>query len=119
MIYGIGTDIVEIERISNACESKHFVERIYTAAEIEMLGERMESYAGNFAAKDAIAKAIGTGFRSFGMSDIEILRDELGKPYVNLYGNAKRILEDAGMTSIHVSISHHKTMAVALAIIEK
>ena len=68
---------------------------------------------GNFAAKEAISKAIGTGIRGFKLKDIEILRDELGKPIVNTYNNLSKICIKYNIKEIKVSISHSENYAVA------
>ena len=73
--------------------------------------------AGNFAAKEAISKAIGTGFRGFGLKDIEVLRDELGKPVVNLSDKIYKLL-DVKEFNMHISISHSKENAIAYAVME-
>ena len=80
MIYGIGTDLVEIERIKKACMKEAFLVRCFTPREIELFEGNMVKAAGNFAVKEAVSKALGTGFRGFWPSDIEVLRDELGNP---------------------------------------
>jgi holo-[acyl-carrier protein] synthase len=121
MIIGIGTDIIEIDRIGKALINKGFLHKNFTEKEIEYFLRRKnmcEVVAGNFAAKEAVSKALGTGFRGFGLIDIEVLRDELGKPKVNLYGQAKSIADKGGETKIHISISHNKTQAIAYCIIE-
>lgn len=113
---GIGTDIVEISRIERAMENPKFIERVYTSREIEHMerkGARPESYAGRFSAKEAISKALGTGVRDFNLRDIEILNDDLGKPYVVLGEN----LKDRRGDIIDISISHSKEFATAVAII--
>ncbi|MBM6839885.1 holo-ACP synthase, partial [Clostridium saudiense] len=93
MILGVGTDIIEIERIKKAIErTPKFLEKTFTEKEIELFKSKamkVESIAGNFAAKEAISKAIGTGFRGFSLNDLEILRDELGKPIVNISDKVK------------------------------
>ena len=73
--------------------------------------------AGNFAAKEAISKAIGTGFRGFGLKDIEVLRDELGKPVVNLSEKIYKLLDRKDF-NMHISISHNKENAIAYAVME-
>ena len=92
-ILGIGIDIIEIDRIEKVLKrTPRFLERNFTEKEIEYFKEnnfRSESIAGNFAAKEAISKAIGTGIRGFNLKDIEVLRDHLGKPIVNKYNNLK------------------------------
>ena len=83
----------------------------------ESRGFKSEVIAGNFAAKEAVSKALGTGFRGFGVKDIEILRDELGKPVVNLNSNVYEILKRKDV-NIHLSISHNRTSAIAYAVME-
>ena len=118
MIIGIGTDIIEIERIEIAVKrTKGFINKLFTENEInifESRGFKSEVIAGNFAAKEAVSKALGTGFRGFGVKDIEILRDELGKPVVNLNSNVYEILKRKDV-NIHLSISHNRTSAIAYA----
>lgn len=119
MIIGIGNDILEMERIEKACEKQSFLVRCFTNRELGMSNGKMSFYGGNYCVKEAVAKALGTGFRNFGLTDIEVLRDELGKPYVNLYGGAKKLAEDMGVTGVHVSISNLEKLVSAVAVIEK
>lgn len=118
MIFGIGTDMIEIERVGKACEKQAFLSRTYTEEECRQAGENVTRLAGNFAVKEAVSKAFGTGFRRFWPGDIEVLRDELGKPYVKLSGGAKAVAEELGIARIHVSISNTKDYAVAYVIAE-
>jgi len=122
LIMGVGTDIVEIGRIKNAMDANsRFLEKIFTATELEYLQSRNlrpEYVAGRFAAKEAVAKALGTGFRGFDFKDIEIDRTTLGKPIVILKGKAKLIAKKEGQYNIHLSISHGQDSAVAYAIWE-
>ena len=74
--------------------------------------------AGDFACKEAVAKCFGTGFRGFRPIDVEVLRDELGKPYIVLHGGARTLFEELGGRSIQVSISDTKELVIALAILE-
>ncbi len=113
MIYGVGTDIVKTDRISSAKES--FLHYAFTEKELAAFKGRAESLAGNFAAKEAVGKALGTGISGFGLKDIEILRDERGKPYVMLHGGAAVFSE----LKFYVSISHEKEYAVAYCIAER
>lgn len=119
-ILDIGVDIIEIDRIKEAVESNpKFLERIFTNSEIEYFnkkGLKYETIAGNFAAKEAISKSIGTGIRNFNFKDIEILRNEIGKPIVKTYNNLTQICIDYNVIDIKVSISHCKEYAVANAI---
>ncbi len=117
----LGTDIVEISRIKKALENESFKLRVYTSREIEELEKKgvnkYSSYAGRFCAKEAISKAFGTGIKNFNFCDIEILRDENGKPIVKTYNNLKKICIDYNVLEIQVSISHSKNYAVANAIV--
>lgn len=118
MILGIGTDIIEIDRIKRACQGEGFLERAFTKNELSEAKGNASFLAGCFAVKEAVAKCFGTGVSGFGLTDIEALRGSKGKPYVNLYNNAKKIFEALGGTNIQVSISDTKDVAVAFAIIE-
>ncbi|MGL5822857.1 MAG: holo-ACP synthase [Sarcina sp.] len=123
MILGIGTDIIEIQRIKKAIErSDKFIERNFSIKEIEYFKLRnfkFETIAGNFAAKEAISKAIGSGFRGFGLKDISILRNDLGKPFVELEKVVDDIIKNIiPQYKIHISISHSKENAIAYAILE-
>ena len=121
MILGIGTDVCEIARIEKACERKGFLERYFTAGENRLFEERNlrpQTIAANFAVKEAVAKALGTGFCGFTLKDIETLRDDLGKPVVTLLGQARERFLAMGGQKIHVSISHSGKDAVAFVILE-
>lgn len=125
MILGIGIDIIEISRIEKAIErTNKFLERNFSKKEIEYFKSksyRAESIAGSFAAKEALSKALGTGFRGFSLKDVEILRDELGKPYIEFSEKLKKILEDRKIKKIkiHLSISHNRGNSIANVIIEE
>lgn len=122
MIFGIGTDIIEISRVGKAMRTLRFCTRFFTAEEnvyFQQRNYRPETVAGNFAAKEAVAKAFGTGVRGFSLTDIEVLRDDLGKPVVNLKGNLAAKAGELGISVVSVSISHCKEYAVAYALIEK
>lgn len=120
MILGIGIDIIEIRRIEKAIlRNDAFLEKVFTEKErmyFKSRGVRAEVVAGNFAAKEAVAKAMSLGFRYFGFKDIEVLRNGLGKPYVVLHNTAKNMINSK--SHIYVSISHSRDNAVANAIIE-
>ena len=121
MIVGIGNDIIEIERIEKAISKEGFKNKIYTQRElknIEKRGNRTETYAGIFSAKEAISKAIGTGIREFSLTDLEILNDDLGKPYVVVSEKLDKIIKSKKEDyKIEISISHSKKYAIAMAII--
>lgn len=122
MIIGIGTDIIEIQRIERVIgKTPKFYETIFTDVEKQYYiskGKKVEHLAGAFATKEAVSKALGTGFRTFSASDIEVVHDELGKPEVKLYKEAKKLSEKLGVKSIHLTISHCQTYAVAYVVIE-
>lgn len=115
MIVGIGIDIVELDRIARSIEKPRFMNRLLTEAEREIArtystDRRIEFVAGRFAAKEAYAKAIGTGIaRGLSWQQIEILPDESGRP----------IMRAPFRGRIHVSISHSERYAVAQVIIEE
>ena len=119
MIIGIGTDIIEIARIASAIGKKYFLQRVYTEKEMAMIGGRAARAAGNFAVKEAVVKAFGTGFGRIAPEQIEVLRQESGKPYIVLYGEAQAQAKSLGITKWHVSISNEKEYAVAYVIAEK
>lgn len=120
MVRGTGVDIIEISRIRAAVEkNKGFVNRVFTSGELaacESPGRRCSSLAGRFAAKEAVAKALGTGIGRVKWIDIEIERDINGKPVVKLHGHALQVVKELGIRDIEVSISHSREYAVAFAI---
>lgn len=114
MIIGIGTDIVEIARIEKAMSKADFCRRFFSDEENEYFEKRgfaPQTVAGNFCAKEAFVKAMGTGFRGIALRDIEVLRDEKGKPYIKCGGICGY--------KIHVSISHSREYATAQVVIEE
>lgn len=120
MISGIGVDIVEIGRVERAL-TRHprLKERLFTQTEREYCETHARPfvhYALRFAAKEAVAKVLGTGMRRFRWRDIEVRRDGNGKPYPELYGGAAEAAEGAGVTRIYLSLSYTHASAVASAI---
>lgn len=117
---GLGIDIIEIDRIENAIKKNDkFLERLFNESEIayiEVKGNKYETIAGLFAAKEAVSKVLGTGISGFSWLDIEISHEESGQPIVLLKNEAKSIAEDKSITKIMISISHCKTYAVANAV---
>ena len=124
MIFGIGTDIIEVSRIHAVMEKDiGFRDKIFTSGEItycETKRHKYENYAARFSAKEAFMKAIGTGWR-FGIrfADIEVYHDEFGKPLIRLHGKAEELGKIEGISKIHVSLSHIKEIATAVVIVEK
>ena len=121
MIIGIGNDIIEIKRVEKAILKEGFKNKVYTQKELENIekrGNRTETYAGIFSAKEAISKAIGTGVREFSLANLEILNNDLGKPYVVVSEKLDKILKNKKEDyQIEISISHSRKYATAMAII--
>lgn len=124
MIFGIGNDLADIERVGRIYERHgfHFVKNILTPAELEMMKEYRnpaEFIAGRWAAKEAFSKALGTGMcDQCAFVETEILRDERGKPYVRLHAATEETARRLGIVRIHVSISHEKNLAMAMVLLE-
>lgn len=122
MIKGIGSDLIEISRVREAVErNQRFLTRYFSVKEQAYFETRKgnpETIAANFAIKEAVSKAFGTGFRGIQPQEIQGLRDELGKPYVVLTGKAEDMRKSLGITSIHVSVSHNKDNAMAFVVCE-
>jgi holo-[acyl-carrier protein] synthase len=123
-IVGTGIDIVEVLRIAQMIE-KHgelFITRVYTDHEIEYCSGRKaatQHYAGRWAAKEAVLKALGTGWRrGISWRDIEIRNDAKGAPTVQLRGGARDVMRAAHIGKLHISISHCRNYAVAHVVAE-
>ncbi|MGZ9587178.1 holo-ACP synthase [Paenibacillus marinisediminis] len=128
MIYGIGHDILELERVSRILDGKsrgRFLQRVLTPAELKVADLKeprlSEWVAGRFAVKEALAKAIGCGIgQQVGFQDIEVLPDTSGKPLAKLSAEAwTRIRLNPDRARIHVTISHQPGMASAFCVIEQ
>ena len=121
MIMGLGTDIIEIERVRRAVAKKHFRDNVYTELEqiyCESRGSHCAaSYAARFAAKEAFLKALGTGI-VMRLTDVEVVKDERGAPRLNLRGKAKTLAESKNVSRISLSLSHSRDFATATCIIE-
>ena len=121
MIFGIGVDIIEIERVAKLL-TKPNLSKLFSETELEYAEQKAnkaESLAGCFAAKEAVLKAFGTGFPQMGWRDVEVMHRDNGQPMVNLYGQAAGFAEKNEITAIHLSISHDKTQVVAMVVAEK
>lgn len=117
MILGVGLDLADIARIEKALENPRFLERIYSEEERARITEKgAQTAAGYWAAKEAVAKALGTGFRGFNMWDISVHNDELGRPEAVLKGGALDRLRELGGT-LTLSITHSQGFAAAVAIL--
>jgi holo-[acyl-carrier protein] synthase len=112
-----GVDLIEIERIRQVVgrHGARYLGRIYTEAELEQSREA-EFLAGRFAAKEAVAKALGTGIGAVGWKEIEVLGDEQHAPGLRLHGAARILGQQLGLTTWSVSISHSMSHAVAFAV---
>ena len=119
MIVGIGTDMIEIERVVKACEKEAFLLRVFSSDEQKLIKEDPGKSADNFAVKEAVAKMFGTGFWGIKPKEIEVLRDPLGKPYINLYGEAERRAKEQEIQVIHTSITNTKKYASAFVVGER
>lgn len=122
-VIGIGTDIIEIDRVARAIErgGERFLGRIFTAAEIDFCESRRDRYAclsARFAAKEAVGKALGVGLAGLQWLDIEIRRSEGEQPRVVLHGAAARIAGEQGIGRVLVSMSHSREYATAFAVAE-
>lgn len=120
MIQGIGTDIVKIDRIHSAIAgTPSFKGRIYTPAEISYCEQHLipwTHFAVRFAAKEAVAKSLGTGFRGFGFLDIEIMKDGMGKPTAMAGLKLLSIMKKRNVSKFELSLSFDHEYAIAFAI---
>ncbi len=113
-----GVDIIEINRLDHIQPNikKRFLERVYTQEELALTGQNTASLAGRFAAKEAVAKALGCGIGPVRWKDLEIKRGANGEPVLHLHGAAVEIANRLGLTAWSISISHDHTQAVAIAV---
>ncbi len=124
MVIGLGTDLVEVDRIAHSIEryGERFLSRIYTAAERDYCAPKRfpaQNLAARFAAKEAGAKALGTGIsRGVGWKDIEVLRDPGRPPRLVLHGRARALADSLGVRHTSVSLTHTDTQAMATVIFE-
>lgn len=122
-IVGHGVDIIDTDRVQRMIEShgEHFLSRVFTAGERQYAAANTkrlaEHLAGRFAAKEAILKALGTGWSGgIAWTDAEVVREPSGRPTVQLHGRCAELAEELGITQWWLSISHIRTHAVASAI---
>ena len=121
-LLGVGVDLCGIARIERAIEKEHFYERVFTPEERAYLDQkgksRAQSAAAMFAAKEAVAKALGTGFSGGVMPwNISVVHDEKGAPGAELSGAAKERLKQMGGAGVRISLSHEGDSAIAFAVI--
>ena len=122
MIIGIGIDITEVDRFKRWLHDESLLSRYFSRQEIEDVRTKgdgqAESLAGRFAAKEAFAKAMGTGFRNMGLRDLTVWSDRLGKPSIEMTGPAEVLFHERGGHSVFLSISHEESHAVAMVVVE-
>jgi len=123
MIYGIGIDLVKIERMKDVVErwDKKFLERVFTKIEISYCYEKKNPYlslAVRFAAKEALIKAIGSEV-SVALTDIEIVNTPAGRPEIKVNGKLKRFFEEKAIKQALISLSHEKDYGIACVVLEK
>lgn len=124
MIFGIGTDIVQVSRMEDnlAKHGKRFAERILTDVEMERYSAHVKPaqfLAKRFAAKEAAAKAFGTGFRDgLSLHHIVVLNDENGRPSLQFSGMAEELAQKSGVNRSHLSLSDEPNYAIAFVILE-
>ena len=123
MIYGVGIDILEVSRLETlrGRYDDPFFTKTYTGAERAAAMERADPivwFAGRFAVKEAVFKALGVSSAAFRWSDIETLNDAAGRPYVVLRGEAKRAADEAGVRRVFVSLSNDGGFVAAFAVAE-
>ena len=124
MIAGVGIDIVGIERIEALVREhgERFLKRVFTEGEKAYCSSRAQPaqhYAGRFAAKEAVLKALGTGWSGgVGWKQVEVTSTEKGRPEIRLTGRASELAEAMGVRKVHISISHADGYAVAQAVLD-
>lgn len=124
MVLGLGTDLIETKRLQDSIErfGERFLERVFLAGEIAYCKRKKnaaESFAARFAAKEAGAKALGTGI-SHGVSwrEFEVRREPSGRPTLHLSGRAAELAEELGVRRIRLSLTHSRELAMAVVVLE-
>ena len=113
-----GADLVAVERVAAAIDrhGDRFLRRVYTAEELAACGGRVESLAARWAAKEAVAKALGTGIGDVGWREIEVLHDDCRCPCLRLHGAAAELATARGLTQWSISLAHDGGMALAFVV---
>jgi holo-[acyl-carrier protein] synthase len=111
-----GVDLIEISRISQAIDrhGERFLRRIFTSKELAMVGDKPASLAARFAAKEAVAKALGCGIGDVRWTEIEVLRGPNNQPELHLHGNARQLANQLGYHTWSISLSHSIDFAIAM-----
>ncbi|HIR56963.1 MAG TPA: holo-ACP synthase [Candidatus Gallacutalibacter pullicola] len=118
----VGIDLVEIRRIEKSIRNPRFCSRVLGKteyAQLEMRGFPVQSVAASFCAKEAFSKALGTGIRGFALTEVELLREENGRPRLHLTGNAAKLAAARGLAEFSVSVTHTKEYAAAVVVGEE
>lgn len=118
ILISVGVDMVEISRIKKSMQNNRFLKFILGDEEYSQLEKKnfpAQSVAANFCAKEAFSKAVGTGIRGFGIKNVQILRDEIGKPYIFLTDNAMEAIKNKNL-DFSVSLTHTRTYACAVVV---
>ncbi len=112
-----GIDLIEIERFQSAIDrhGDRLLKKIFTPIELSDVGDKPASLAARFAAKEAVAKSLGTGIGPIGWQEIEIIRADTGQPILQLAGAAAQLASQRGLSNWSISLSHTRTYAVAVA----
>jgi holo-[acyl-carrier protein] synthase len=113
-----GVDLIELERIEGIIRryGSRFLERVFTPRELAEVGENTASLAVRFAAKEAVAKALGTGIGDVGWQEIEVLRGPARQPNLYLSGRAASLAEELGLDTWSLSLTHNQSQAIALIV---
>ena len=121
MILGVGSDLIEVDRVAQAVEryGDRFLARVFTDAELAYCGRRAPELAARFAAKEAAAKALGTGIGAVGWREIEVVRTASGQPTLLLHGAARDLARSLGLGQALISISHTREHAIAFVVLER
>jgi holo-[acyl-carrier protein] synthase len=111
-----GVDLIEISRISQAIDrhGERFLRRIFTSKELALVGDKPASLAARFAAKEAVAKALGCGIGDVRWTEIEVLRGPNNQPELHLHGNARQLANQLGYHTWSISLSHSIDFAIAM-----
>ena len=127
MIYGIGVDLIKVDRLARVVEryGERFLKRVYTDREIAYCNSRAQQgvyqFAQRFAAKEAFSKALGVGLRRGGIRwrEVEVIPNPMGKPELALSGRAAALCAESGVTGMHLTLTDEDRRALAVVILEK
>lgn len=113
-----GVDLIELERIEGVIRryGSRFLGRVFTSQELAEVGEHIDSLAVRFAAKEAVAKALGTGIGDVGWHEIEVVRGPARQPHLHLSGRAASLAEELGLETWSLSLTHNQSQAIAFVV---